>query len=373
MKLSENAKTRLRKIIEEEVKNVPEGQRVKLDTDLLEELIFFHGTAKINDSEYEKEFKVPVWTGDFLSKIDLSELSFKNVVLERLATFEDIAEISEDTRKSFIEFEYEDSRGYKEWRDDFPFVLEDRSILGNNRNTFPFVNFRNTNINIDFSEAVDEWLACWDLSGVDLSKSSIEKINAIDGSNLSRTNIKAANAPWLEEEPYDEDNDDKQNFWFSIYHTDLSNNDLSGIHTNIMNIIEADNNISNTGVRIDYLQDIDDRTKAKFESRLRSGHLYGCYLNDLLIKNEQTLEDIIRRKEQKNFEDKENEGKLITQLPGMIRAQLPKAELNSDEQKERLFKLRQLFEDDPYSFQNKENQNMSKDSNPDQSGFTPKI
>ena len=72
----------MRKLIEDEFKNVPEGIKIKLDTEMLDELIFSYGYWRIDNDDNYKEFKVPVWTPDCLSKIDLSQLSFKNIWLD---------------------------------------------------------------------------------------------------------------------------------------------------------------------------------------------------------------------------------------------------------------------------------------------------
>ena len=43
MKLSEETKTKMRKIIEDEFKKVPEGIKVKLDIEMMDELIELFG------------------------------------------------------------------------------------------------------------------------------------------------------------------------------------------------------------------------------------------------------------------------------------------------------------------------------------------
>lgn len=73
MNLDNHLKKELRKIIECKVRRVPFGKRIKIDNELLEELIFEQ------DPCGAKGVRVPIWTGKFLSKIDLSELSFDNV------------------------------------------------------------------------------------------------------------------------------------------------------------------------------------------------------------------------------------------------------------------------------------------------------
>jgi len=66
----------LRKEIVEHLANVPEGQMVKLDKELLEKLLFDKVTI---DKEKGLVAKMPVWSGEFLRKIDLSQVDFEDV------------------------------------------------------------------------------------------------------------------------------------------------------------------------------------------------------------------------------------------------------------------------------------------------------
>ena len=68
----------LRKMIEEKIKKVPDGKRLYINKELLERLLFEQ------DIKHLTYIKVPMWTGEFLSKIDLSEISFENVNLYSL-------------------------------------------------------------------------------------------------------------------------------------------------------------------------------------------------------------------------------------------------------------------------------------------------
>lgn len=52
----------LRKMIEEKIKMVPEGKRLYINKELLERLLFEQETR------YLTFIKVPMWTGEFLSK-----------------------------------------------------------------------------------------------------------------------------------------------------------------------------------------------------------------------------------------------------------------------------------------------------------------
>lgn len=79
MKLNEAGKNEVRKLIEEQVKKIPDGQRLKLKKEILEDLIFYTVHYREN-GKILSTIKYPVWTGPFLRKIDLSELSFDDVV-----------------------------------------------------------------------------------------------------------------------------------------------------------------------------------------------------------------------------------------------------------------------------------------------------
>lgn len=76
-KLSYNRKKDLQKSLEELLCEVPQGQRIKLDKEILEELIFTEGEDKVKGKKVPCKFIT--WSGPFLRKIDLSEVSFEDV------------------------------------------------------------------------------------------------------------------------------------------------------------------------------------------------------------------------------------------------------------------------------------------------------
>jgi len=102
MKLNKQGKDELRAQIVEKLVNVPKGQRVHLDKELLEDLLF-------EEIVYNKEtggtVKLPIWSGDFLSKIDLSEISFENVawdlVIDKMHDTGYDKEFDDETWKKF--------------------------------------------------------------------------------------------------------------------------------------------------------------------------------------------------------------------------------------------------------------------------------
>ena len=76
MMLTEVKKDEIRKDIENLLQFVPEGQRMDFDSELLEELLF---RKVIVDEKKGLFFKVPVWSGAFLRKLNLSHVSFEDV------------------------------------------------------------------------------------------------------------------------------------------------------------------------------------------------------------------------------------------------------------------------------------------------------
>ncbi len=84
MKLNSTGKREMREFIEKQLEKVPEGFRIHLDKELLDELLFEKVTSKLakgyaNEGE-DVVAKFAVWSGPFLAKIDLSEISFEDVV-----------------------------------------------------------------------------------------------------------------------------------------------------------------------------------------------------------------------------------------------------------------------------------------------------
>ena len=71
--LKDKAKVKeLREIIKQRLDKVPEGERIHIEKSVLEILLF--------DSVNDGNGLCPVWSGSFLSKIDLSEISFDDVL-----------------------------------------------------------------------------------------------------------------------------------------------------------------------------------------------------------------------------------------------------------------------------------------------------
>ena len=76
MELIELKKNEIREDIEKLLQFVPEGERISFDSELLDELMF---QKVVVSEEKGLMFKVPVWSGSFLRKLDLSQVSFEDV------------------------------------------------------------------------------------------------------------------------------------------------------------------------------------------------------------------------------------------------------------------------------------------------------
>lgn len=68
----------LKSLLESDFVEPPEGERIHIQKEILEQLLF--GTVIMDTPTGQVLVKYIVWSGDFLSKIDLSEISFDDVL-----------------------------------------------------------------------------------------------------------------------------------------------------------------------------------------------------------------------------------------------------------------------------------------------------
>lgn len=282
MKINNQAKDELRKAIEEQLQNVPTGKRVVLDKELLDELIFFKGI----DQE-GKMFKIPIWTGEFLKKIDLSELSFENVWF---------------ITGGRLETPYKNIKLYEKDATELNLPLAHK------------IDFSGTNINIDFSELYSKDIEGTNFAGIDLSNSNFESVGIVVNSSFANTNIRIDFTLNSDNHFFDE--------------VDFSDNDFSNISLNSDNIFDYCHltydewyhalcnddfskdsefkfkrcNFSNTGIKINYAQRrLDDLKYVTKElgSKIRDGSFSGCYINGKRI---QTPEEKLMVSQEKKAE-----------------------------------------------------------------------
>lgn len=168
MKLNDAHKRNLREQIPIMLSELPEGDKITLDKDLLENLLF----DVIPCNSENKKVKLPVWSGPFLRKIDLSEISFDNVSWSLLSEYgmlfeEMINYFDENTQNKIDEYSNE------------------KQI---------YIDYSYSNATIDFNKSWEAnfetiYIANCNFEGVDLSNNIISKNLEINNSSLAHTGI----------------------------------------------------------------------------------------------------------------------------------------------------------------------------------------
>jgi len=236
MSFIEGIDARIRIDLEEELSKVPEGQKIHKDKFLLESLIFEEGKTK----------RI-AWSGPFLRKLDLSEVSFDNVI----------------------------------W-----YNFEDKPV-----------DLSGTNVNINFLHSwngvngSDIIIHNCNLSGVDLSKSHTEYVHQIINSDLSHTNATLDMGCFWDWADQEKDNRMYSNSNFEGI--DLSDEALDARYMNMSRYCAWNNNFKNTGVTImDSLHyslvdvsEYDIEMFSAFYQSLRKGFLDGCKMGSIIDSN----------------------------------------------------------------------------------------
>lgn len=319
MRLNRRSKDELRKLIEEELKKVPNGYRIHLDKELLEDLLF---ETTIYDREKGYVLKLPIWTGEFLSKLDLSDVSFEDVAWslrldenEIKANYYDLMEImqtifAESLRDGLRYSDFEEfvkkTEIYRNFR------MNDLYRLKHNEK----ITFRNTNAHIDFQKSWESkhyWgsdIVNCDFSFTDLSNNCLDDIVNVSSSNLSNTNIKVTEISGLSEIGENKYSSEKMD---TIDRTDLSGLDLSEITLYASEFselrIDEECDISNTKIKIinDSIERLIEAKKQndenfisimreaikRFIQFIKKGYLDGCYIDGKLIVAESQKQEII--------------------------------------------------------------------------------
>ena len=328
MKLNEHSKNELRNEILELLKKVPDGQRVEIPLDVLDELIFL----KIKDLD-DEIIKFPVWTGQFLRKIDLSKLSFDNVhwspalydgsayfSINKLSNFgqdakdEDCFVVPIVGRSDILEMDVND-------------VIDLDNLID-----FSFTNI-NPNITPIFSEKANMYSV--NLEGVDLSSLKLSCSN-LRHCNLKDTKLNIS---------YEYDNFDI----YSFYGSNLTNCNFTSKDYDLIKVFyyyDYDGDLSlfpnfvNTGLKFVYnhndIKSIFDSSfynhadvKSNFDEFLSklisSGKIDGCYLNGNLVNSNDYMKEMKEQKKLALREEYENMKKDIFESTlGSIEEQIKK-------------------------------------------------
>lgn len=262
MKLNQNDKDKIRNIICEELNKVSlddnDFKRIKLDKELLEDLLFL----KTKDSE-DRSIKLPIWSGEFLQKLDLSDIDF------------------EDVSYSILYDMYID-RENKELDSVYEYI---KRVLPNSRHK-PMVYYGNTNANIDFKNSFEYKktgkikIHGFNFTGTDLSNNDInEEFDIIHGyfkdTNLRISTIRDNSIAVFS---------DFTGIDLSYYETDLKI--LIGLSRPFDKCIIRDTGIDITPVYRDmgeYLEEFIERYKCR--------EYDGCYINGVYVKSNNELVD----------------------------------------------------------------------------------
>lgn len=292
MKLNIKGRENLRKYIEEILIKIPEGKKVHIDKEILEILLF----EKVIVNKKTKEFfNIPIWSGNFLSKIDLSEISFENVSWSLLGETEENRKEKTQKIKDFIN-KTENEKTIKDLKKE---TKNKRTIRKKERkknyineeenktNSYyrKFVNYSNTNAKIDFKKSIEykvfkkvEINYC-DFSKTDLSNNEIDQYS-LNNSYLDNTGIKF-NKLNLEE----------------IKDTRITDLDLSNFSLSIIDVLilfknkkyNETANLKNTKIKIYYDRRHPIYTLYEIEKIIKYGKLNGCTINGEKIENNKII------------------------------------------------------------------------------------
>lgn len=287
MNLNEKQKIQVfREKTVELLNGVPEGKRMHIDKNMLEKLLFDEIVYNKNTGE---TLKLPVWSGDFLRKIDLSEVDFEDV------SWSLIVEYSYDCPEDkFIE--YMDDETYDEIGRVLPTLDDDEKI-----------NYSNTNAKIDFKKSFEykkigqaRILFC-DFSNVDLSNNTFtdERIFAAN-SNFANTKLNI---------DYTSKNEKKH---IQMYFCDLTNIDLTNMSMDLFKYMYDQENIANcilTNTGVNFKFDINsDHADLRMEERINTGiwkedlcytlskEIEGCYINGKRVLSKEEVKNIRKTK-----------------------------------------------------------------------------
>lgn len=277
MKLDKQVKDEIRKQIEAKLQEVPEGKRIHLDRNLLEQLLFNVLYAR----DESIILKTPVWSGEFLSKIDLSEISFEDVSWYISSGNADVFFWSnDDALKEKLGKHYE---------------IVDQYIDNYCSDEVIDVVYCNTNADIDFKKSWEYktvglvYITNCNFNGTNLSKNRLSLYN-VSHSDLRNTGIQI-----LPEETY-------------VEYTNLEGVNLSTFEIDFKDMVDnctfTGCNLKNTGIRISNFSEeviknaqtvVPEYYAADLKEQLKNGEFDGCYINGVLIKSEEERKNIFEQ------------------------------------------------------------------------------
>lgn len=245
----------------------PYRNRIKIDKELLEKLLFDEYIFKSN-----RRLRIPVWSGNFLSRIDLSEVSFEDVGWG----------LASDAP---IVIDYDDS---KECGDIIKFYSE--------------VRYKNTNAFIDFEKSYEYKtdgkirLYNCDFSGTSLAHVNSEKIDSIKSCNFKDTGIIFKNI-----------------FENTVFEYNYFNGcNMNEVKIPVENPMILSNNFRNSGVQLEINFSDESSTydlenlKKEFKQAMENDYLAGCYINGIKILGVEERATIAEKKKREYERFKNN-------------------------------------------------------------------
>lgn len=232
--LNETDKNKARRMIEEYLSLVPDGIKISLNKELLESLIF---ETRMSENGV---IKYPIWTGSFLQKIDLHEISFENVEFDAFKAL-----------KNGIVF----CHGLNEYLIDFSY----------------------TNVFIDFSKTASSSISNCNLSHVNLLNSNASRLTKIETTDLSYTGAKF--------------NLDDNNYHY-FANSNLTGLDFSSFQIDSKLLFEFEKiailntNLTNTSIKINHTNSEYDKI---LYANINDGNLNGCYVDGKLVYSNRPL------------------------------------------------------------------------------------
>ena len=319
MKLNNEGKDELRKYILMELDKVPEGVKIHIDKDILEELIFekigIYNHSKIHDNKTLIGVgKYIIWSGSFLKKIDLSEVSFDDVLWNRMPYYAVNpiykGKLSKKIDLSNTNAKVDFSKSFNVKYNYYGYNLSDKDkrIISLEHINFSNVDLSNShfelvkeirNVNLDNTNAS----ICFD-DGLRMSFSSLR------GIDLSMHTISAVNLTIYNFEIKFEVGDEKR-----YNYCDVKERLAKMGYKAHKNIDILDCNLENTGINITYGENekvlynnvyhMFPNFKKELSVMMKSGKLDGCYLNGkkILTKEERLT---IKSKKREEYEQMKN-------------------------------------------------------------------
>jgi len=297
MQLNKKGREELRLLVEKELKNIPEGTRIKLENDILELLLFEKIAYRRNPDLF---VKLPIWSGSFLRKLDLGSVSFEDVSWSLL----------EDTKDSTLGEEAFDEECWKSFLIEYGDKPKKR------------VDYSKTNISLDFNiswemkarklleQEIGVYISNCDFSYVDLSTIDTSYFRKIKKSNFSHTNLVLPSSLGNIQSPI-------------FTYTDLTGNNLEGITIKLIDIVTTGGSLIGlgcnlAGTRISLILDGSAFQNKQVQDNLRtilaSGDLDGCLINDKIVFSREEKQERAQHKLQEYEEFKQKKFSEISKL-----------------------------------------------------------